>query len=97
MRFRPSPTPHPTRPIQPPWCWTTHITSNRTKPTTAATAATTIRRRYLTALAFARAGRGLTAIEGDLCANMVVIALVLGLNAGAYLGFLWLLAAPAAA
>lgn len=64
---------------------TTNTTTNQpTKPPT----------RYLTALCFAWTGRDLTAIEGDLCANMMVVSLVLGLNVGAYLGFLWLLAAP---
>ncbi|GBF92148.1 equilibrative nucleoside transporter [Raphidocelis subcapitata] len=47
---------------------------------------------YLTALLFARAAAGLTAIEGDLAANFMVVGLVGGLNAGAYLGWLWLLA-----
>lgn len=47
---------------------------------------------YLTALVFARAAVGLTAIEGDLAANFVVVGLVSGLNVGAYLGWLWLLA-----
>ena len=50
------------------------------------------KRSYLTALLFARAATGLTAIEGDLAANFMVVGLVAGLNVGAYLGWLWLLA-----
>jgi hypothetical protein len=46
---------------------------------------------YFTALLFKVSGIELTAIEGDLCANMMVVSLVAGLNVGAYLGFLWLL------
>jgi hypothetical protein len=48
--------------------------------------------RYLTALIFAITAVGLTAIESDLAANFVVIGLVTGLNFGAYLGWLWLVA-----
>jgi len=46
----------------------------------------------LTALCFKCAAEDLTAIEGDLSANMTVVGLVFGLNIGAYLGWLWLLA-----
>lgn len=77
---QPQPTKHNQRHNQP----TPQPTNQPTKPPT----------RYLTALCFAWTGRDLTAIEGDLCANMMVVSLVLGLNVGAYLGFLWLLAAP---
>ena len=51
---------------------------------------------YLTAHCFNRAQVGLTPIEGDLTANFMVVGLVAGLNVGAYLGFLWLLAPHAA-